>query len=129
MKVQQVVVLVGLGFLGMTTGHSAGVRDILPPPPVKPKKVEKPAFATITLSVPKGTLPPNEVGVIPILEYHEISSKEKWMMRSIPNFRHDLERLYKEGYRPISMKEYLDNRIDLPAGMSPVLLTFDDARA
>jgi peptidoglycan/xylan/chitin deacetylase (PgdA/CDA1 family) len=81
-----------------------------------------------TPPVPKGPLPPNEVGVIPILEYHDVGPTEKFLCRSVVNFRHDLDRLYTEGYRPIRMKEYLDNRIDLPAGFSPVLLTFDDAR-
>jgi peptidoglycan/xylan/chitin deacetylase (PgdA/CDA1 family) len=88
--------------------------------PDKPRSEETP-------SVPKGPLPPNEVGVIPILEYHNVGPTEKYMCRSVVNFRHDLDRLYAEGYRPIRMKEYLDNRIDLPAGFSPVLLTFDDA--
>ena len=71
---------------------------------------------------------PNEAGVVPILEYHAICRKETWMGRSISNFKDDLERLYEEGYRPISLADYLSNRIDLPAGMSPVVLTFDDAR-
>jgi Polysaccharide deacetylase len=71
---------------------------------------------------------PNEAGVVPILEYHDIRLKEGWMGRSISNFKNDLERLYDEGYRPISLADYLSNRIDLPAGTSPVVLTFDDAR-
>ena len=93
---------------------------VLPSPPTPVLPAVAPA--------PKGTLPPNEVGLIPILEYHDIGPTEKYMVRSAAHFRHDLERLYAEGYRPISMKEYLDNRIALPAGFSPVLLTFDDAR-
>lgn len=71
---------------------------------------------------------PNEAGVIPILEYHEIGRREHWMSRSIANFKGDLERLYKEGYRPISLDSYLSQRIDLPPGKSPVIITFDDSR-
>src|SRR5579884_4064324 len=71
---------------------------------------------------------PNEAGVIPILMYHDIGKPEQRLNRSVAAFRHDLERLYQEGYRPISMESYLDDRIDLPLGKSPVILTFDDAR-
>jgi peptidoglycan/xylan/chitin deacetylase (PgdA/CDA1 family) len=77
----------------------------------------------------------NEAGLVPILEYHEIGaaprydSATKRMYRSEERFRHDLERLYDDGYRPITMREYLDNRIDLPLGRSPFIFTFDDARA
>jgi hypothetical protein len=71
---------------------------------------------------------PNEAGVVPILEYHDISAKETRWGRSAAGFRRDLERLYKEGYRPVALQEYLANRIALPPGASPVVLTFDDAR-
>ena len=70
----------------------------------------------------------NEAGVVPILEYHDVLPKEHSMVRSIDNFKHDLQRLYEEGYRPVLLRDVLDNKIDLPAGMSPVVFTFDDAR-
>jgi peptidoglycan/xylan/chitin deacetylase (PgdA/CDA1 family) len=70
----------------------------------------------------------NEVGQVPVLEYHEIDNGHTYMFRSPARFRHDLERLYEQGFRPITMREYLDNHIDLPLGRSPVILTFDDAR-
>ncbi len=71
---------------------------------------------------------PNEAGVVPILEYHDIRPHEGYMGRSRTNFGRDLSRLYAEGYRPIALADYLSNRIDLPAGTSPVVITFDDAR-
>ena len=70
----------------------------------------------------------NEAGVVPILEYHDVLPKERSMVRSIDNFKHDLQRLYEEGYRPVLLRDYLDNKIDLPLGMAPVVFTFDDAR-
>ncbi len=71
----------------------------------------------------------NEAGVIPILEYHDVLPKERSMVRSVDNFKHDLQRLYEEGYRPVLLRDLLDNKIDLPIGMAPVVFTFDDARA
>ncbi len=71
----------------------------------------------------------DELGVVPILEYHDISgSKSKGMVRTVSDFKKDLNRLYAEGYYPITMKEFLNNRIAAPLGKSPVILTFDDAR-
>ncbi len=78
----------------------------------------------------------NEAGRVPILEYHEIGSTPsnascatRMMHRSIDEFQADLQRLYDEGYRPVNLSEYLNNKMDLPLGTSPVILTFDDARS
>ncbi len=71
----------------------------------------------------------NEVGEIMILMYHEIGEPESTWCRTPANFRKDLETLYAEGYRLISMNDLLDGHIDVPAGYSPVVLTFDDGTA
>ena len=70
---------------------------------------------------------PNEAGRIPVLMYHIVGDKEASWSRERTNFRKDLEHLYERGYRPVNMVDVLDRRIDLPAGMSPVVFTFDDA--
>jgi peptidoglycan/xylan/chitin deacetylase (PgdA/CDA1 family) len=69
----------------------------------------------------------NELGLIPVLEYHQIGPKEDRWRRTPENFRADLERLYREGYYLTSLHEIISNRITIPAGKSPVALTFDDA--
>lgn len=70
---------------------------------------------------------PNELGRIPILVYHAVGETEGRWQRARERFRADLELLYTRGYRPISIAELVDRRIDLPAGLSPVIITFDDA--
>ena len=71
--------------------------------------------------------PANELGRIPILEYHLLGDSEtRWHVER-NHFRRDLERLYASGYRPVTVSEVVDKKIDLPAGMSPVVFTFDDA--
>lgn len=67
------------------------------------------------------------MGRVMILMYHQIGPEEQEWVRSRDNFRRDLETLYREGYRLVSLHDYLDGRIDLPAGYSPVILTFDDS--
>ena len=69
----------------------------------------------------------NELGRIPILEYHLIGdSGSRWMVQR-DRFREQLRMLYERGYRPITVSELVDGKIDLPAGRSPVVFTFDDA--
>ena len=70
---------------------------------------------------------PNTLGRIPILEYHLIGQKEGRWERHVDAFQRDLELLYARGYRPISVSQLVDGEIVLPAGLSPVVFTFDDA--
>jgi hypothetical protein len=69
----------------------------------------------------------NELGRIPILEYHVIGDSDaRWTVER-GHFKRQLELLYERGYRPITVAELVDRKIALPAGMSPVVFTFDDA--
>lgn len=70
---------------------------------------------------------PNELGVVPIIEYHIISDENGRWTRSRDTFRQDLERWYEAGFRTISLHDFIDNRIDVPAGLSPLIITFDDS--
>jgi hypothetical protein len=73
------------------------------------------------------TMTPNELGRIPVLEYHLIGDKEARWERERGQFRKDLELLYARGYRPVTASEMFDKKMDLPKGLSPVVFTFDDA--
>jgi hypothetical protein len=70
---------------------------------------------------------PNELGRVMILEYHKIDLPEGRWTRTPDNLRRDLQRLWERGYRTVAMNDYLDGRIALPAGTTPVVLTFDDS--
>lgn len=76
---------------------------------------------------------PNELGLIPILMYHEIGGKpsprDPALVRSVADFKKDLELLYAAGFRPVNLSDVLNNNIKLAPGKSPVVITFDDARA
>jgi len=76
---------------------------------------------------------PNELGYIPVIMYHEIVPKTPTrdpgkMSRSVKAFRGDLEALYAAGFRPVNLSDVVNDTIDVPAGASPVVLTFDDGR-
>jgi len=81
--------------------------------------VGRPAFAQ-----PR---PSNVLGKIPVLEYHLIADKDSRWGRDRDGFRRDLALLYARGYRPITVAQMVDQAIDIPAGTSPVVITFDDA--
>ncbi len=70
---------------------------------------------------------PNEQGRIPVLVYHHIGSEDGRWTRTPDGFRRDLELLHARGYRPIRVADLAAGRIDLPRGLSPVVITFDDA--
>jgi peptidoglycan/xylan/chitin deacetylase (PgdA/CDA1 family) len=76
---------------------------------------------------PTTDLAPNELGRIPVLEYHLIGDRESAWMVERQHFRRQLQMLYDRGFRPVTMKQVLDKKIDLPRGTSPVVFTFDDA--
>lgn len=101
-----------------------------------PVAVAPPVAASAAPAPPKPTPPPkkrvtnrkaNPDGRVLILEYHKVAPKEARWDRSIKSFRRDLERLYKLGFRPVTLAEYLDDDMKLPPGASPVVFTFDDS--
>ena len=87
----------------------------------------KPPAATPVSTERPGALAANELGRIPVFEYHLITDRNAVYERSKDGLRHDLETMYRRGYRPISIAEMIDKRIELPAGQSPVVLVLDDA--
>ena len=70
---------------------------------------------------------PNELGRIPVVEYHLIDTADGRYARERGRFARDLKLIYDRGYRPVSISQLLDRKIDLPRGLSPVVFVFDDA--
>lgn len=78
---------------------------------------------TVDLSVE-----PSEGGRIMVLMYHNIGEEEEDWVRTPDKFREDLQILYDQGYRPVRLTDYVNGHIDVPAGMTPFVITFDDVR-
>jgi len=66
-------------------------------------------------------------GGVLIVMYHNFGSAENRYTRSYRHFREDLENFYSLGFRPVTMSQYLANRMPLPPGASPVVITMDDS--
>jgi len=69
--------------------------------------------------------PANLRGEAMILVYHNFGKDARWG-RSLPSFDSDLARLDAAGFRPVTLREYVTGNFTLPAGTTPVVLTFDD---
>lgn len=76
----------------------------------------------------------NEAGDLPIVMWHQFSEADspdystatRQYMNSF-DYLYDLcERLYNAGFRLVSMSDYLNNNITVPAGCKPIIFTFDD---
>ncbi len=71
-------------------------------------------------------LAPNEMGQIMILMYHNVGDEEDTWIRTPENLKKDLQTLYDQGYRPISLEDYATGNITTPQGYTPVVITIDD---
>ena len=65
----------------------------------------------------------NELGMIPVLMYTRIASDVVPPER----LRSDIEALAAAGFYPTTIREMVEGTMDIPAGKSPVILTFDDS--
>lgn len=62
-----------------------------------------------------------------MVEYHLITDHDAMYSREREHFKRDLEYVYQKGYRPVTISQLLDRKIDLPRGSSPIVFVFDDA--
>lgn len=72
----------------------------------------------------------NELGVVPVLMYHQVVAAPQGKYDQTPaQLRAELTRMYRQGYRTVTAASLVSGRIDVPAGKSPMVLTFDDGTA
>lgn len=96
------------------------------PQPAAPKTPPAPPNVS---EIDLKTYKPNEAGAIIIVMYHRFNAKEpnNALNRTPDQFRRDLQTFYDHGYRPVNVSDIVNGRLDLPAGKSPIALTFDDS--
>lgn len=70
----------------------------------------------------------NELGSVPVVMYHRIVDVVKGEYdRTEQELRAELAQLHAAGFRPVTAREYVTGEMPIEAGMSPVVLTFDDS--
>ncbi len=91
----------------------------------------------VSLGINYQELKVNELGDVPIMMYHGINNitdneytggnvDKDGYQRTKEAFIEDLEFYYNSGYRMIRLQDYVNGIIDVEAGLSPIILTFDD---
>jgi peptidoglycan/xylan/chitin deacetylase (PgdA/CDA1 family) len=69
----------------------------------------------------------NELGVVPVIMHHEIRPDRVGDYDQTPaEFGHELETLWSQGYWPVRAIDLATGHMNVPAGKTPVVLTFDD---
>ncbi|MFA5602528.1 MAG: polysaccharide deacetylase family protein [Bacilli bacterium] len=120
-------------------------KDIIIDQDIKDTKVEK--GDTIKITVSKGKIDEkilkynevNELGRVPIMMYHGIHNVKsedtaytggnvdaEGYNRTSEAFKADLDMYYEKGYRVIRLEDYVNGKIDVELGKSPIIITFDD---
>ena len=123
MMMQRLTFLLVIASIGCATGDSAGRAD----------SASGAVTRDSTVAAAPSTTEYNQFGDrygrVPILEYHVIGDSSRGMfVISRQEFQRDLQQLYDRGYRPITVAQLVAKDFsDVPAGMSPVVFTFDDA--
>src|SRR5665647_361021 len=100
---------------------------------VTPVTYIEPTHKPLIQSVARTDVNPDESGKIMVVMFHSFveqftptaSNSGEYVM-TFNDLRDLLKTLYDKNYRPISMKDYLDNKINLSQGYTPIVFTFDD---
>jgi peptidoglycan/xylan/chitin deacetylase (PgdA/CDA1 family) len=93
-----------------------------------PETVEATPEAPVEALPEPAAVGANELGEIPVLMYHRILPGGGGEYDRAPDeFRAELAYLHEHGYRPIRVIDLVRGQIDVPAGTTPVVLTFDDS--
>jgi len=70
----------------------------------------------------------NELGQVAVMMYHQIKENPKGDYDQTPeHFKAELERMYKDNFRPVKLSDMVLGKIDIPAGKHALVMTFDDS--
>lgn len=97
-----------------------------PVPTQSPEPTVEPTVEPTPEPIDYSVVKPNEIGNIMVVMYHGIIEDNPPYHRSEADFRKDLQYMYDHNYRLISLADYVNSDIDIPAGYTPIVLTFDD---
>jgi hypothetical protein len=69
----------------------------------------------------------NELGEVPVFMFHQVKQDAKGDYDQTPeHFNAELLQLYNMNFRPITAANFVAGQVNVPAGMHPMVMTFDD---
>ncbi|MGI6084129.1 MAG: polysaccharide deacetylase [Acetivibrionales bacterium] len=103
-------------------------------PSASPEQPEEEPDSNLIIRTDYEDFLPNESGQIPIVMFHRFieayeENTEKEYTTTFSEFEDLLQTLYDGGYRLISMDDFIECNISVPAGTMPMVFTFDDGTA
>ncbi len=101
------------------------------PTPVASPEPTKAPENNLVIRTDYESFKPNEVGEIPVIMFHNFieaykPDTEKDYTTTFGEFEALLQTLYDQGFRLISMQDFIDCNVSVPAGTMPMVFTFDD---
>lgn len=111
--------------LGVLAAITAGCGS--PAPKATTSATQPTTTSTPSKPADPGAVRANELGSIPVLMFHRVVKGGGDYDLSPKDFRRQLQLLVDSGYVPIRAEDFASGHIDVPAGKTPVVLTFDDA--
>jgi peptidoglycan/xylan/chitin deacetylase (PgdA/CDA1 family) len=100
-------------------------------PPETPTVAATPGASTTDLAA-LGDVRPNELGGVPIIMYHAFTTNpdylDEWTL-TFDQFREQLDWYREHDFVMVGVQSMIDGRFDVPAGKTPIILTFDDSSA
>lgn len=143
-----ILIIIGLMILGITivntgcgnkinlgsTPSPETTATLSPAPTEEPTPSPTPSKEPDTVSLIRtdyNNYNPNESGEIPVLMFHKFvkafePGMDKAYTTTFDEFEKLLPVLYDKGFRLISMKDFIDCNINVPAGTMPMVFSFDD---
>jgi hypothetical protein len=122
-----------LASVGASLTFRGTARVMLPAPPPASQTSQdavpapRPAVQTLTRAA-AARLHANELGSVPIFMFHQVLAAPRGRLDvSIAAYRAELSGLYRGGFRTVTVSDLVNHTIDVPAGKSPMVLTFDDS--
>jgi peptidoglycan/xylan/chitin deacetylase (PgdA/CDA1 family) len=100
---------------------------LVPKPAARTAGPSVPARSPSATPVNPAAVHANELGQVPVLMIHQVEQHPTGDYAQSPaQLRATFEYLASHGYVPVTAAQLVSGEIDIPAGTSPVVLTFDD---
>lgn len=113
---------------GVATGEESPAPDEEPPPEPPEQPDPDPEPDPPTPAVDPAEVGADELGLVPVLMYHRLREDGgSDYDLTADEFRGELTWLFENGYSPVTTRDLVRGEFDVPAGRSPVVLTFDDS--
>ncbi|HEX3825843.1 MAG TPA: polysaccharide deacetylase family protein [Sporichthyaceae bacterium] len=111
---------------GCSLKHGSSSTAQTPAPSAAPSVTASPTPSAAAFVDP-ASVNANELGEVPVFMFHQVKQDAKGDYDQTPeHFNAELLQLYNMNFRPITAANFVAGQVNVPAGMHPMVMTFDD---